>query len=87
MGCVNYKKQLYMGFFTKQTEAEEALAKITSDTISERYNYTVEKIYEDWKSVHFRGLTDWGEQGYKSAWTHFQSIKNLKMREVKTDVL
>lgn len=81
------KKQMYMGFYTKQTEAEEALAKITPDAISERYNYTLEKVYEDWKSVHFRGLTDWGEQGYKSAWTHFQEIKNMKMREIKTDTL
>lgn len=80
-------KQIPMGTYAKQTEAESALAKISPESISERYNYTVEKIYEEWKAVHFRNLTNWGEQGYKSAWTHYQTIKGLKMREVKTDTL
>lgn len=34
------KKQIPMGTYAKQTEAEAGLAKITPESVSERYNYT-----------------------------------------------
>ena len=81
------KKRIYAGFYATKTEASEAVAKSTTDKVSERYNSTVEEIYSDWSACHFKGLTKWGKQGYESAWTYFDEIKRIKMRDVKTDTL
>lgn len=39
------------------------------------------------EKIHFAGLTEWGKQGYETAWTYFEDIKRIKMHNVKTDTL
>jgi len=81
------KKRQYGGYYATKTEATIAANKLTTGEISDRYNDTVETIYEAWKTVHFKELSGWGEQGYKTAWTYFSDIKSMKMRDIKTDIL
>lgn len=78
-------KQIPIGYFDKRTDALNALNAVSPDSISERYNQTIEDIYNDWKALHFKGLSRNGEQGYKTAWAYFESVKDIKMRDAKTD--
>lgn len=80
-------KRPYSGYYTTKTEAILAANKITAEEIPDRYNDTIEDTYKAWNAVHFKKLSGWGEQGYKTAWTYFEAIKNMKMRDIKTDIL
>ena len=81
------KERKFGGTYATEAEASLAAARLSAELMPDRYNDTVEKIYEAWKKVHFEGLTEWGKQGYESAWTYFDGIKQIKMRDVKTDTL
>lgn len=80
-------KRQYGGYYATKTEAIVAANELTTGEISDRYNDTISDIYEAWKAVHFKELSGWGEQGYKTAWTYLDDIKDMKMRDIKTDVL
>lgn len=78
-------KRIYLGYYETRVEAIQNVGKTDPDTVSDRYGQTIQEIYDDWKVLHFTGLTDSGEQGYKTAWTYFDEIKTIKMRDAKTD--
>lgn len=78
-------KQLPISYHEKRTDALQALNMLNPNTVTDRYNQSVDAVYQDWKKLHYARLTASGEQGYKSAWTYFDDIKLIKMRDVKTD--
>lgn len=78
-------EQVPLSYHEKRTDALNALNAVSPESISDRYSQTIEDIYNDWKVLHFKGLTKSGEQGYKTAWLYFESIKDIKMRDAKTD--
>ncbi len=81
------KKRAFGGTYATEAEASLAASRLSAESIPDRYNDTIENIYEAWKKVHFEGLTKWGKQGYETAWKYFDEIKQIKMRDVKTDTL
>ena len=82
----NGKKRTYGGYFETETEASINAARLSAETVPDRYNDTINTIFEAWNKVHYPTLSEWGKQGYESAWTYFTGIKSMKMRDVKTDV-
>lgn len=80
-------KRTYGGFYETKAAAALAAAKLSAEGISDRHNDTVQDIYDTWSKKHFEGLTDWGKQGYETAWTYFTAIKQMKFRDIKTDNL
>jgi len=80
------KSRTYGGFYETEAEATVAAGRLAAEAIPDHYNDTIENIYEAWNKNHFKGLTKWGKQGYETAWTYFTEIRNMKMRDVKTDV-
>lgn len=82
----NGKKRTYGGYYETEAEASINAARLSADAIPDRYNDTIQTIFDAWSKVHYPTLTEWGKQGYESAWTYFSSIKQIKMRDVKTDV-
>lgn len=81
------QKPIYAGYYKSKTEAIIAASRLSDQNVTERYNDTVEDVYNAWGKIHLEGLTDNGSEGYKAAWAYFSDIKSIKMRDVKTDVL
>lgn len=81
------QKRTYGGFYETKAEAVVAAARLSEEGISDRHNDTVQNVYDIWSKKHFEGLTEWGKQGYKTAWTYFTDIKHIKIRDIKTDHL
>lgn len=75
---------VFVGTFETKTEAYATINKAIGKPIGERYNYTVEDIYEAWKATYFSKLSSKGIEGYETAWKRLAPIKDRKMRELKT---
>lgn len=48
------------------------------------YSFQLEDCYNKWSEKHYKNLTASGQGGYENAWRYFESIKKVKMRDVKT---
>jgi integrase len=83
----SHKKRVYIGYYASKAEAMLAISRACAKQISDSYNDTIASVYDAWKKVHFPELSSWGVQGYETAWTYFDEIKHIKMRDVKTDTL
>lgn len=75
-------KQL-IGYYAEKSEAMKSLETITTNGTPEGFNETVSEVYEKWKEVHFRGLSEKGKEGYIAAWHRLEPIHNRKMRAIK----
>ncbi len=78
------KHRKYLGSYESLAKAQEALEKYKVDNISDFYNYTLSRIYDEWSKTHFETLTKSGEQGYKTAYKYLSPLYSRKMRELKT---
>jgi integrase len=78
-------KRKSLGCYSTKAEALEAIKKADTDLLkSDKYNATVEDIYLAWSGVHYDTISDSAETSYRNAWKHMESIKNVKMRDIKT---
>lgn len=85
-GASVYKngQRVFLGTFAKAAEAEAAIVRFKDDELSEKINYTVDRVHTEWQKIHYRDLTKSGEEGYNSAWNYLQCFRNKKMRELKS---
>ena len=74
----------YLGCYKTYADAQTALERYSNDNISDLYNYTISRLYEEWSATHFETLTKNGIQGYKTAYKYLENIYNRKVRELKT---
>lgn len=75
------------GTYETEAEANIVAARLVAEKMPDHYNDTIQMIYDAWSKIHFTGLSEWGKQGYETAWNYFSDIKSVKMRDVKADVL
>lgn len=78
------KHRKYLGAFETLSKAQEALERYKSDNISDLYNFTLSKLYDEWNKNHFETLSKSGIQGYKTAYKYLNILHNRKVRELKT---
>lgn len=78
------QERIILGYFATRTEALEELAKHPKPEVGPRYSATLERVYLDWRAVHFRQIGKKGQDSYTSAWRRFVPYKDTKMREVRT---
>lgn len=79
------KKRVFLGSFLTQTEANKAILTAQSFGVSDKNNYTLETLYNEWSDVHFRNISESRQNTYKSAWKWFAPICKMKVRDIKTD--
>lgn len=77
----NVRETITIGYYEQKTDALRALDITTARGVSDRYNWTLEDIYNDWAPRHFAKLTKNGIDGYKSAWNYLSMSKGEKMRD------
>jgi len=72
-----------LGAFTKRTDARKALEEFARHPVS-KYNYTLEKIYSDWKAQAFSDIKKSTQDNYTAAWNQIISAdKDLISRPVR----
>lgn len=75
---------IFLGYYETKEEAMKTLNKATEKSIDQRYNYTLEDIYNSWKADYYAKLSTKGIEGYETAWKRLSPLKDKKMRELKT---
>lgn len=76
-----------LGGFAKRTDARKALEEYARHPIS-KYNYTLRKIYEDWKCVAFSDIKKCTQDNYTAAWAQIlaadEDLPDRMLRDVTT---
>lgn len=80
------RKQKYIGYYESYQEAELALAVYRSDPLP-KGDLTLEMVYAEWQTVHFRDLSKQAHDSYSSAWKHLSQLQHLKMKDIRTGQL
>lgn len=80
-----WKDGIYIDTFRTYAEADAAIGKLTADDISDRYNITFGKFFEDFKKVQFRErkLSESQRKVYEFAFTHCPQLHPVKMRSLR----
>lgn len=74
-----------MGDFPSMEAAQQFLDKLNSKRrIVDTINLTLQDVYEIWKEKDYPKLTDKGKETYDLAWSKFETVKNIKMRDITT---
>ena len=76
-----------LGGFPKRSEARKALEEYARHPIS-KYNYTLRKVYEDWKSTAFADIKKCTQDNYTAAWAQIlaadDELPDRMLRDVTT---
>lgn len=75
---------VYIGYYPTKGEALTALERLSGRELRDSYNYTVEQVHACWRAEHFPTLTAKGQEMYRTAWRRVQTLKDRKMREIRT---
>ncbi len=79
-----------LGGFAKRSDARAALEEYARHPMS-KYNYTLENVYNDWKSQAFADIGKSTQANYTSAWSQIlsadPSLSEKKLRDVTTSQL
>jgi len=76
-----------VGYFSSKSKAQLAVDSALNNGISDFVTIKVSEAYDLWKEVHYKSLTNSGEQSYNSAWTYFVNIKTMRLLDIKTEHL
>jgi integrase len=77
-------KRVPIGCYTTQTDALKALAAYEPQGSVIRSDMTLEEVYEAWSETKTQSLSESSRVMYKSAWNHFDHIRNLAIAELRT---
>lgn len=72
---------VYMGAARTYAEAQKILERTTDQTITDRYNWTFQEVYEAWKPVHAREVKSMGN--YTAAYKHCTDLHDRRFRELR----
>lgn len=78
------KGRTYIGSYPTMAAAQAALESATRINANDRYNYTLEQLYQEWSAVHYETLTPSGIQGYTTAYNYISELYGCRFRELKT---
>lgn len=81
----NNKQQFKtIGYFAKRKEALEALAAYNANpAVFNNSIITFAEVYDKWSEQKYQTISDQNVKGYKAAYAVCDSIKNLKMADIK----
>src|SRR5690625_1652821 len=79
------KQQYYtVGYFRTRREGMEALAKYHKNPIAERGDITLKELYKEWSKGRYPKLAPKTVESYEVAWNHLSTLKDEKLKDIKT---
>ena len=66
-----------LGSFKKKTDARDAIDKFTQ-TPSDKYNYSIRQVYEEWSEIAFSDIKKQTVDNYKAAWRQIETAWGSK---------
>lgn len=84
-GFTNKHVQLYetLGYYESSQLALEALANYYKTPVS-KPNMTLGEVYAEWSDIKFKTISKSGESVINSAWNYLQTLKDIKMKDLRT---
>lgn len=80
-------KRTTLGYYETKTEALNALNDAIMANMTDRINMTLENIFENWKSIHYRDLSKQASDAYNAAWNYISPFSSKKFRDLRaTDI-
>lgn len=74
-----------LGCYETKEQAANALALAYENMPTEKYNYSLENLYKEWSSQHFKDLSKSGTDSIKASWKYLEPIKDEKFRILRTE--
>lgn len=78
------KGKVILGYYETKTAALEMLGRATDMIISDRYNYTFEQVFNEWKVIHYKGVTQNAADIYDKSFKVFSSLHKRRFRDLRT---
>lgn len=78
------KNGVTIGTYATRMEAQKALERLTDTDVNEKFNMTMQQIYDLWLPEHSRTISDSAIASYKTAMKHSASIKDKRWRTLRT---
>jgi len=79
------KNKMVLGYFATKIEASNYLNNAVINPISDKFNYTIETLYNEWSAQHYTTLSKSASDGLRSAWLYLKPLYNLKAKDLKTE--
>lgn len=77
-----------VGDFPSMEAAQQFLDKLNSKRrLADTINLALKDVYDIWKEKDYPKLTDKGRETYDLAWSKFETVKDMKMRDVNTTTI
>ena len=78
--------RVYIGSFATRTEAVKALQEFEYNPTNS-YNLTLEKLYNEWKTIAYRSISKSTQENYNAAWYKLKPLYSRKFRDIRTGEL
>lgn len=79
------RSSVTIGHFETKKEAMEALERVSSKRLTDRYNMTFSQVYEGWKKEHYEEVGDTTVAQYKRAYDVAAPLHDRLFRELRTN--
>lgn len=79
------RETIFLGYFATEREAQEALLKVDTKSVTAEYNSTLEDVYKAWSQSHYEDIGTSSKEGYEIAWKHLMPCHKKKMRDIRTE--
>lgn len=76
-------KRECLGYFESAADAMNALSE-WNRTRGSKVNYTLEDLYNEWKIKGYESISRSTADCYRAAWKQFESIKTMRVREIRS---
>ena len=74
---------IYIGAWPTRKEAQKALERLTDATITDKFNMTFTQVYEAWKPIHAREVTQGQMNCYTAAYKHCSDLYDKQFRKLR----
>jgi integrase len=77
------QKRSYVGYYSTQKEAQQALAQYQSAPTT-RNRITLSELYDEWNAGHFRRISQKMQENYRTAYKHLEPLYKTVFNEIRT---
>ena len=78
-----FMKRRILGYFETEDEAKKALFGHQLDPVPAKSTITLKELHDEWSAFHYPKVSANSERAYKLGWHHMESIKNVKVKEIR----
>lgn len=78
------KNGISIGTYATRTDAQKALERLTDTDVNEKYNMTMQQIYDLWLPEHSRTISQSQQTNYKTAMKHCVPLHDRRWRSLRT---